>query len=53
MILYILVTLILAAVVVAILMARLPSKQAANLLRWVLGLGGLLAGNDRACNCLA
>ena len=44
MIYYFFVLLILAGVVIAILMAKLPSKQAANLLRWVLGVGGLLVG---------
>ncbi len=44
MIYYFFVLLILVGVVIAILMAKLPSKQAANLLRWVLGVGGLLVG---------
>ena len=39
MIYYFFVLLILVGVVIAILMAKLPSKQAANLLRWVLGVG--------------
>ena len=44
MIYYFFVLLILVGVVIAILMAKLPSKQAANLLRWMLGIGGLLVG---------
>jgi len=44
MIYYLFVLLILVGVAIAILMAKLPSKQAANLLRWILGIGGLLLG---------
>ena len=44
MVFYLFVLLILVGVVVAILMARLPSRQAATLLRWILGIGGLLLG---------
>ena len=44
MIYYFFVLLIIVGVVVATLMVHLPSKQAANLLRWVLGVGGLLLG---------
>lgn len=44
MVFYLFVLLILVGVVVATLMARLPSKQAATLLRWILGIGGLLLG---------
>lgn len=44
MVYYLFVLLILVGVVIAILMAKLPSKQAANLLRWMLGIGGLLLG---------
>ena len=44
MIYYLFVLLILVGWVLAVLMAKLPSKQAANLLRWILGIGGLLLG---------
>ena len=44
MVYYLFVLLILVGVVVATLMARLPSRQAATLLRWILGIGGLLLG---------
>ena len=44
MILYGLLALAALAIVFAVVMARLPSKDAARLLRWVLGVGGVLLG---------
>lgn len=44
MILYGLLALAALAIVFAVVMARLPSKDAARLLRWVLGVGGVVLG---------
>ena len=44
MILYGLLALAALAIVFAVVMTRLPSKDAARLLRWVLGIGGVVLG---------
>lgn len=44
MILYGLLALVALVIIFAVVMARLPSKDAARLLRWVLGVGGVVLG---------